>query len=230
VRDAGDAAPVDTRSWLVLRWPESERADAKLEIDDQVYELSGPGVEADAESVKIAVEPKAHKLWIVRRGYEPYEREFLARAGEIVTLRPPWRAFPETAELTATQPTEGAPTEGNLPAEQPKVGEKPTPPEVSQEEPPVKAKPPAPALSEEERRALADLEALEARYAKAINPVEKLAGAWDFRGAAVALRNISFEEPELTARLTQRREELKRMHELKQKIVAKINEANSTAQ
>jgi len=39
----------------------------------------------------------------------------------------------------------------------------------------------------------------------------------------VALQKISFEEKELEERLAQRRDELRRMHDLKQKIVARIN-------
>ena len=65
----------------------------------------------------------------------------------------------------------------------------------------------------------------DARYAEAIGAVEKLAAAWDFRGAGVELGRIRFEEPELTARLVQRRDELKRMHGLKQKIIAAVNAA-----
>jgi hypothetical protein len=56
--------------------------------------------------------------------------------------------------------------------------------------------------------------------------VEKLAAMWDFRGAAVELGKIRLEEPELAARLAQRRDELKRMHDLKQKIIAAINAAS----
>ena len=44
---------------------------------------------------------------------------------------------------------------------------------------------PPPAESPEAIAARKRLEALDARYAEAMKPVEKLAAAWDFRGAAV---------------------------------------------
>jgi hypothetical protein len=70
-------------------------------------------------------------------------------------------------------------------------------------------------------------EALDVRYADATKSAEELAAAWDFRGAAVELNKVRFEEAELAARLTQRRAELKRMYGLKQKLIAAINAAQS---
>jgi serine/threonine protein kinase len=95
--------------------------------------------------------------------------------------------------------------------------------------PAAPAPPPKPAPSPEELAAQKELERqrqLETRYAEATKPIEALAASWDFRGAAVELNNIRFAEEELTARLAQRRSELKRMHDLKQKIIAAVNKAS----
>src|SRR3990172_6486546 len=60
-------------AYLVLQWPERERADARLEIDGQPRDLSGPQIESGPEEIKIAVRPGLHKVWIGRRGFEPIE-------------------------------------------------------------------------------------------------------------------------------------------------------------
>lgn len=102
--------------------------------------------------------------------------------------------------------------------------------EIKAAEPPF-VPPPAskPAPSPEELAVEKELERrrqLEARYAEATKSVEALAASWDFRSAAAELNKIRFEEAELTARLAQRRGELKRMHDLEQKLITAINQAN----
>lgn len=89
--------------------------------------------------------------------------------------------------------------------------------------------PPQPAKVPEQLAIEAELKTRrerEARYKDATRSVEELAAAWDFRGAATELAKVHVEEPELQKRLAQRRDELKRMHDLKQKLIRKINEAD----
>ncbi|MFH1924443.1 MAG: serine/threonine-protein kinase, partial [Planctomycetota bacterium] len=85
-----DAAPAanEPQSYLILRWPEADRADAKLSIDDLTYDLSGPWVQSAPDEIKIALRPGSHKVWIVRRGFEPIEKRFQVSAGEDHTIRP----------------------------------------------------------------------------------------------------------------------------------------------
>jgi hypothetical protein len=56
--------------------------------------------------------------------------------------------------------------------------------------------------------------------------LERLVAAWDFRGAWAALDGVRFEEPELTARVAQRREEIRRMGTFKIRMIEKINAAS----
>jgi serine/threonine protein kinase len=66
---------------------------------------------------------------------------------------------------------------------------------------------------------------LEAKYREALGPVEALIAAWDFGGALAALENLSFEEPALAEQLAHRLDEVGRMARLKERIIAKINDA-----
>jgi len=76
---------------------------------------------------------------------------------------------------------------------------------------------------EADRRAEGErLKAAEARYQQVMAPVDALAKAWDFRGARAKLPPPD----ELTAeRLEARRDQLERLAQLKDKIIARINTA-----
>ncbi len=69
-------------------------------------------------------------------------------------------------------------------------------------------------------------EAIEARYAAALRPAEAMVGAWDFRGAAAALSEITFDEEELAARVATRRDQVERMAGLKARMISKISNAD----
>ncbi|MFH1924545.1 MAG: serine/threonine-protein kinase, partial [Planctomycetota bacterium] len=101
-----DAAPAadEAQSHLVLRWPEADRADAKLSIDDRPYDFSGPQVQSAPDGIKIALRPGTHTLWITRRGFEPIEERFQAIVGEDHTIRPEWREPPGLVERVEKQP------------------------------------------------------------------------------------------------------------------------------
>ena len=62
-------------------------------------------------------------------------------------------------------------------------------------------------------------------WLKTMAPVEKKVADWDFRGAAAAMETIRFDDQELAARLTQRRDEVARMAGLKDRMISKINAA-----
>ena len=50
--------------------------------------------------------------------------------------------------------------------------------------------------------------------------------AWDFQGAIQALEKLHFDAPELTARAAARREQIRRMADLKERMIAAINQAD----
>jgi len=70
----------------------------------------------------------------------------------------------------------------------------------------------------------------EARYAKALRPIEAMLQAWDFRRGAAALARLRFKEKHLAARAATRRDEAKRMAALKKRMIARINAAKPRLQ
>lgn len=67
---------------------------------------------------------------------------------------------------------------------------------------------------------------IESQYAKAMEPVETRVGAWDFPGALQEVKKVRFEEPSVAKRLAVRREQIQRMSDLKNRLIATINEAD----
>jgi len=74
----------------------------------------------------------------------------------------------------------------------------------------------------------------EARYAKALKPIEGMIGAWDFRGAAAELAKLDvggISVPrELAKRLATRRDEVARLARLQAKMIQRINTAKPRLQ
>jgi len=66
----------------------------------------------------------------------------------------------------------------------------------------------------------------EARYAQALQPIEAMIKAWDYRKAAQALAQLNFEDHRLADRLARRRADVALLAKLKTKMVAKINNAD----
>ena len=66
----------------------------------------------------------------------------------------------------------------------------------------------------------------DAAFAKAVAAVEGRVAAWDFRGAIQTLEKLHFDAPELTARAAGRREQIRRMADLKDRMIAAINQAD----
>ena len=98
---------------------------------------------------------------------------------------------------------------------------------VQAEKPPQAPKPPeAPAVSPE----LLKQRELDAAFAKTTAAVEGRVAAWDFQGAAQEAEKLRFDSPELTARLARRREEMRRMADLKDRMIAMINHADPPLQ
>jgi hypothetical protein len=77
-----------------------------------------------------------------------------------------------------------------------------------------------------QREAIERQQAIEQRYAGAMKPIEELVAAWDFREASAALAKVQFEEEDLAARLTAWREGVKRLEDLKARIITKLNTAD----
>jgi serine/threonine protein kinase len=106
-----------------------------------------------------------------------------------------------------------------------------SPPKPSVQERLAEAQPATPSGMDREAEAarLAVIEAqraAEAKYRQTIEAAETKVAAWDFLGAFQAIESIRFEEPALMTRLAARREEIRLMGALKQRIMAAINEAD----
>jgi hypothetical protein len=239
---------------LVLDWPAQERAGASLQIDGQPQDLAGLELLAAGGEIQIPVKPGRHTLVLGRPFYEPFTTEIEIGEGTEASVRPRWKEVSAAAQSgearTRPAPPGGMtsipkpePSEPKTPAPEPAKPE-PSQPEPSQPEPtrpvapepsmiaksspspvavpavPVESKPTGP--SETEKRQ----EALNARYAEALAPVEGLVVNWKFKDAGEAIAGIRFDEPELAARLAQRRLELKRLDAIKSKIIETVNAAN----
>ena len=205
--EATPTKPRPTTGQLILPWPAGQRGDARLEIDDHrrdVSELAGP---TDSQTLRVELKPGRHKVWIARRGFEPFEQTVTIEAGKSATVTPEWKSVPEVAVVPKPQPPE-------KPVE-PKPDEKPKPPDVPVEKPKPEPEPPAPKIDPV-------IVAREQKWREAMEPVEKLAAAWDFAGAEAALEQVRLNEPALQDRLARRRDELKRMAALKAKMIARI--------
>ncbi|MHC4179962.1 MAG: serine/threonine-protein kinase, partial [Planctomycetota bacterium] len=87
-------------SWLVLKWPQAERAECRLQIDGRVRELSGDGVEVDSQEVRVKLPPGGHTVLIDRRGFQPFEQEFSVEQAKQLAITPQWQAL---AAITRTK-------------------------------------------------------------------------------------------------------------------------------
>ena len=228
-----------TRTHLILQWEESLGDDASLEIDDEVREIAALVDRASPNRLKVPLEAGPHKVWITRRGSEPFEETVTIVEGEDLVLRPVWREPPGAVEAAEGERAAGPPEAEaqadsglveQVPAPEPSAMVDQTPPGPAEEAPTAPPEQQAatepPGVSEAERQRIAELEAKERRYAEALSPAEKLVAAWDFRGAMEALEEIDFDEQDLTARLAARRDEVKRLADLKGRMIRKINTAD----
>ena len=84
------AQPQIILSHAVIRWPEDQRIDTRLEIDGEVRDLKDPTIEATPEHVKVPLEAGPHKLWIARRGLVPFEQQFTVVDGEDLIVDVVW--------------------------------------------------------------------------------------------------------------------------------------------
>ncbi len=67
---------------------------------------------------------------------------------------------------------------------------------------------------------------LDAKFNAALRGVEGRVAGWDFQRAVQQLAKVRFDAPELTARLTLRREQIQRMADLKDRMIAMINQSD----
>jgi hypothetical protein len=75
---------------LVIFWPEEERQDAILDIDDQAHAISEYVDAEDPDQIRVPLEPGRHRIWIVRPGFKPFERRFVAAQGDDIAIEPHW--------------------------------------------------------------------------------------------------------------------------------------------
>ncbi len=200
--------------FLLIDWAEDQRQDARLLIDSEAQDIADLADAGNPNQLKVPLSEGTHTLWLVRRGYEPFETEFSVDAGSEIPITPLWK---ESAEPEPEQPkTEMEPAE-------------PEPATVAEAKPEAEPKPaevakPAPATPEVDP-ALKRQQELEEKYRAAMKPVDAKVAEWDFAGAAELLEGIQFEEAGLTTRLTVRKDEMGRLAGLKKKITGKINSA-----
>jgi hypothetical protein len=190
--EATSSEPTEPETHLILRWSESDRGDAELQIDGVAYDLATVVDESNAHQLKLPLQPGSHKVWIARRGFEPFEETVPAPGEE------------QPAPVGEAAPPPEPPAEPATP--------EPTAPQVSELEA---------ALAELEKLFQAEQQA-DARYTGALAPAEALVAAWDFAGALAALEKVRFDEPELAARLALRRDEIGRLAGLKSRMIEKI--------
>ncbi|MDY0169207.1 MAG: protein kinase [Thermoguttaceae bacterium] len=205
---------------LVLIWPASQRQGARLQVDGRPVPLpSGPD---EPDEFLLPAEPGTRLVWAERRGYLPFSRTIELGHGEQHRLAVEWEATAPPEQMAVVPPPE---------PDQPKPPEEPKPaPEPEPESQPEVASQPAPAGPSPEdvaaMKALEALEAAEAKWKAATKGSEDKVAAWDFAGALAALEGVRFDDAELTARLARRKDELKRMAALKDRMIAHINAAN----
>ncbi|HUT88143.1 MAG TPA: protein kinase [Thermoguttaceae bacterium] len=201
---------------LILRWPAPEREDAVLEIDGQSQDLSSLLDETNPDQLRIPLQAGSHRVWIARRGIQPFDQTFAIDEGETTTIAPVWQMpegeeEPRREDIAATGPSddEAMAKEAATPEPKPPVEPAPAPPE----RPEIRA-------AEKERQAA------EARYAEAIAPAEEMVAAGRFGRALAALGQIQFGEEDLAARLDRRRDQVQRLVALKTRIINAINAAD----
>jgi serine/threonine protein kinase len=79
-----------SQAHLVIYWPEEQRQDAILDIDNRAHEISEYVDGEDPDQVKVPLEPGRHRIWIVRPGFKPFERRFVMPEGEDIAIEPHW--------------------------------------------------------------------------------------------------------------------------------------------
>jgi WD40 repeat protein len=220
--EAGTEQAKRNEAYLTLDWPRKDRVGGVLEIDGKPRDIAGLMDPADPDRLKLQVDEGAHRVWIARKGYEHFIEEIKVAAGEEFRLSPEWKSLavlPMAEEkVEATPPSEAQPAP---PA--PDTSTEPEPPEEMVEAIPAE---PAPPIVAQADAVLEQRRALEAKYANATASAVELIAAWDYPRAYEALTQIRFDEEELAARLTIWLHEIRRMAELKAKIIASINEAD----
>jgi len=83
-------------------------------------------------------------------------------------------------------------------------------------------KPPAPLVSPDQLRQ----QQLDAQFAQAMQAVEGRLRTWDFRGAVDESQKVHFDVPALTARLAERRAQIQRLADFKDRLVTGLNKAD----
>jgi S1-C subfamily serine protease len=78
---------------LILDWPASDRKQALLSIDGRREHYSQDG------EIKITLPPGAHRVFIQRRGFVPFDSEITLARGGTQRLVPQWKAVVEAADI-----------------------------------------------------------------------------------------------------------------------------------
>jgi serine/threonine protein kinase len=218
----GDARPEDANgneAQLILTWRFADWTDSRLEVDGRVYdpaEWADPDV---SDTVRLRLPPGERRVWIVRRGFRPFDQTLRLDPGQQIELTPDWQpiAPPDRAQQTDQDRLAEADSDQPGSEMEPSEAEPTAPPKVK----PVVAGP-----TPEQLAALQQLEAAEAAWQEATALAQQRTRAWDFADAVTELETVQFEEASLTQRRDQRKHALTRMVEMKQRIIERINTAD----
>lgn len=89
---------------LILDWPATDRTDAKLEIDGRPRVIANLADRQAPDLLKLPVTAGLHKVWIVRRGFEPFEQTVAVERGQDARVRVQLLAGPEVTVAETPQP------------------------------------------------------------------------------------------------------------------------------
>ncbi|NQU26399.1 MAG: hypothetical protein HQ567_34370 [Candidatus Nealsonbacteria bacterium] len=113
----------DPKATLVLDWPEDERSDVRVLIDDAVVSIPATG------KVEHSLSPGMHKVVISRPGYETVTSRVTLRSGERRLYQPKWELTQVAVVPNPPQdkPPEDPPGDSNPPPDPPVAKKLPPP-------------------------------------------------------------------------------------------------------
>ena len=101
-----------TTGTLILDWPDADPQQAQLSIDGRREPF------AKGSEFKFTLAAGPHKVFILRRGFEPYETEVTLARGVTERIAPAWKAatgLPSTTGAAASSPTVASSSSSSFP-------------------------------------------------------------------------------------------------------------------
>jgi serine/threonine protein kinase len=230
---APQAVPEPEPTRLALQWPPAERSDTQLQIDGRVHDPAQLVVPNAQDQLGIELKPGAHQVRIARRGFEPFEQTVELVEGKTSEVRPVWKPLPTVAlsepatapvepAAASTDPAPPVPAEDQTPPASSPAAPKPAAVAESARVPPSPDTPVPATADDAERQKRREVEA---GFAAVLQPAQDLIAAWDFRGALAALDKLQPTDPELAARVQQRRDDVLHLGRFRTRMIQAINKA-----